>query len=103
MTLQGCESWGERPFQLLLSGRTEGLAFTAPSVKKPRVPLCSRYADPCEYDDKPICGTDGYTYSSECVLCMENRERTVQSLIQHDGPCPLLPPHEMKMKKPNVH
>ncbi|KAM5137954.1 trypsin inhibitor ClTI-1-like [Mantella aurantiaca] len=81
-----------------------GLAYTAPSVKKPRMPLCSRFADnQCMLEYKPICATDGYTYGNECVLCMENRERTETVQIQHDGPCSLVPLHERRMKKSKMH
>ncbi|XP_031221462.1 serine protease inhibitor Kazal-type 1 isoform X2 [Mastomys coucha] len=35
----------------------------------------------------PVCGTDGITYSSECVLCFENRKRIKPVLIRKSGPC----------------
>ncbi|XP_072278975.1 trypsin inhibitor ClTI-1-like [Pyxicephalus adspersus] len=87
--------------KVLIICLVSGLVFTAPSVKKPREPLCSRYGNgPCVNDYKPICATDGFTYGNECTLCAENRERTEQVQIQHDGSCPL---HPRKKKNHNVH
>ncbi|XP_051019899.1 serine protease inhibitor Kazal-type 1 isoform X1 [Acomys russatus] len=35
----------------------------------------------------PVCGIDGVTYPSECVLCLENRKRQVPVKIKRYGPC----------------
>ncbi|XP_071974759.1 serine protease inhibitor Kazal-type 1-like isoform X2 [Engystomops pustulosus] len=95
----------------LIFSLVSGIVLAEANVKKPREPLCSRYEDaPCPYENKPVCGTDGYTYGNECQLCVENRERTNKVLIKDEGHCPLsaqhrrmmgkqqhmMPPHELK-------
>ncbi|NXP68903.1 IOVO protein, partial [Chloropsis cyanopogon] len=44
------------------------------------VPVCSE-------DDRPICGSDGVTYSNECQLCAYNVEYGTNVSKDHDGEC----------------
>ncbi|KAM3918464.1 chymotrypsin inhibitor-like [Leptodactylus fuscus] len=76
--------------QALICSLLSGLVLAVPHVKRPREPSCSRNEDaPCPYENKPICGTDGFTYGNECLLCRENRERTNKVLIKDEGRCPI--------------
>ncbi|XP_004686915.1 PREDICTED: pancreatic secretory trypsin inhibitor [Condylura cristata] len=48
---------------------------------------CSSEINGCPRIYNPVCGTDGNTYSNECILCRENEKRQIPVLIQKSGPC----------------
>uniref|UniRef100_A0A8B9P733 Ovomucoid n=1 Tax=Apteryx owenii TaxID=8824 RepID=A0A8B9P733_APTOW len=50
------------------------------SIPKYGVPGCPR-------DYNPVCGTDGETYSNECVLCESNSENKKDVQIFKRGSC----------------
>ncbi|XP_003477374.1 serine protease inhibitor Kazal-type 1 [Cavia porcellus] len=64
---------------LMLSGNTTA------SVE--RQANCDHTRLGCPRIYSPVCGTDGISYSNECLLCVENRKRQVPVLIKKSGPC----------------
>ncbi|XP_039100440.1 serine protease inhibitor Kazal-type 1 [Hyaena hyaena] len=48
---------------------------------------CNTQVIGCTRIYNPVCGTDGKTYSNECMLCVENEKRQIPVLIKKSGPC----------------
>ncbi|XP_063294519.1 serine protease inhibitor Kazal-type 1-like [Pelobates fuscus] len=65
-----------------------GMVLAAPEGLISQEPVCSRYLNTyCAREYTPVCGTDGYTYGSECHLCWENNHRTEKVQIRKNGHC----------------
>ncbi|MBN3305877.1 serine protease inhibitor Kazal-type 1 [Amia ocellicauda] len=65
-----------------------GLISADPPHGQPREPHCEEYSDGiCSKEFDPVCGTDGKSYNTECVLCMENKRKSQHVLVKHQGEC----------------
>ncbi|XP_073507817.1 serine protease inhibitor Kazal-type 2 [Phyllobates terribilis] len=63
--------------------------WPVPEAEGARVPKCYLYEQMpgCTRDFNPVCGTDGNTYSNECVLCSSNRNNGLKVQVKSKGEC----------------
>ncbi|PWS23015.1 hypothetical protein DKP78_15375 [Enterococcus faecium] len=64
------------------------VALADNALPEPREADCAKYLnDACSREYIPVCGDDGHTYSTECMLCHENKEKRQHVRIMYAGPC----------------
>ncbi|KAG7321989.1 hypothetical protein KOW79_014847 [Hemibagrus wyckioides] len=62
--------------------------ISADERSQPREAECEKYlTSSCTREFDPVCGDDGETYSTECVLCVENKKRNQHVKVMHKGMC----------------
>ncbi|XP_037234887.1 serine protease inhibitor Kazal-type 2 [Falco biarmicus] len=76
------------PVLVLLPVLLAGLLST-PGAVASVPPACYKYGGVpgCPKDYNPVCGTNGKTYSNECVLCFSNSENKKNVQIFKMGRC----------------
>ncbi|ROL55537.1 Ovoinhibitor [Anabarilius grahami] len=70
------------------ASKTKILIVKEGECDQPQQPNCKPYPSKiCPLIYKPVCGSDGKTYSNECMLCAANQASKTKILIQKQGEC----------------
>ncbi|XP_073342380.1 pancreatic secretory trypsin inhibitor-like [Pagrus major] len=70
--------------ETMMTGKSEQEALAYPNELG-----CEKYEGrACTKQYDPICGSDGNTYGTECVLCQQNSQQMKNVKVASKGPCP---------------
>ncbi|XP_040597937.1 serine protease inhibitor Kazal-type 10-like [Mesocricetus auratus] len=62
-------------------------AFSTKVRPKPNCDLYKNFPNKCTREKDPVCGTDGHTYSNECIFCSAMITSEEKFDYRHHGPC----------------